>query len=157
MTYRAGIGIFLINDEGKVFIGQRFDEKTEALQMPQGGIDENENPEEALWREMMEEIGTNKASILHHIDEWLYYDLPSDIAQSIWNGRYIGQKQKWFLLSFDGKDNDININTENPEFVSWQWVNIDKVEDLAIDFKKDMYKTIVQHFKPIILSHCNAS
>ena len=142
--YRKGVGIILLNDEGKVFTGQRLDKTSEAWQMPQGGIDAGETPETAMWREMMEEIGTDKAEIIHEIPDWLFYDLPPELAAKLWNGQYKGQMQKWFLLKFTGEDKDINLNTPIPEFATWKWSNIEDLDAMIVPFKRDLYKQLLE-------------
>ena len=150
--YRRAVGIMLLNQSGKVFVGQRLDSKLEAWQMPQGGIDENENTEQAMWREMEEEIGisADKAEILAITEGWLHYDLPKEWQSRLWGGRYNGQMQKWFLLRFTGEDADINIQTEEPEFRDWQWANPGKLPELIVDFKKDLYHELLAQFRQFL-------
>lgn len=147
LPYRRGVGIFLINQEGLVFVAKRIDTKAESWQLPQGGIDENEDPQTAVMREMLEEIGTNKATILAVSDEPLTYDLPDEIVPKIWKGQFRGQKQDWFLLRFEGSDQDINIQTEHPEFCEWKWAPIETIEEMIVPFKKELYKNIIKLFK----------
>lgn len=137
----------LLNAENKVFVAQRIDTRTEAWQMPQGGIDEGEDPLKALFRELKEEIGTDKADIIAEMQDWLYYDLPLDLQQKLWDGRYKGQRQKWFLCRFLGQDSDIHLETEHPEFLAWRWADIDELPDLAISFKKHIYQELIKHFR----------
>lgn len=146
--YRKGAGIMLLNENGEVFVGQRLDSSIEAWQMPQGGIDEGETPLQAMKREALEEIGTNNFEIITELDDWLYYDLPKDIAGKLWNGKYLGQMQKWYLLKFTGADSDININTEIPEFKEWKWAKSEDLLDLIVPFKRDLYSQILDGFKP---------
>ena len=122
LPYRPGVGIFLLNAVGEVFVAQRIDTRQEAWQMPQGGIDDGETPRQAALREMAEEIGTNKAEILAESRHWLSYDLPPELVSKVWKGRYRGQKQKWFALRFLGEDSDIDLATPEPEFLSWRWL-----------------------------------
>lgn len=136
----------LLNNTGKVFVAQRIDTRTEAWQMPQGGIEEGEDPKRAAIRELEEEIGTNKAALIAESSDWLYYDLPVDLQQKLWNGQYKGQRQKWFLYRFLGEDHDINLETEHPEFLAWRWANINELADLAIPFKRHIYENIIQEF-----------
>lgn len=145
--YRPCIGIFLINDNGMVFVGRRIDSRGEAWQMPQGGIDLGETPLQACLREMEEEIGTSKATVLHEINEWLNYDIPLPLAERLWHGQYKGQKQKWMLLRYDGNDAEININTAEPEFCEWKWLSPDSLIDLAVPFKRDVYRHVLDAFK----------
>ncbi len=148
--YRPCVGICLINSNGMIFAGQRMDSWAEAWQMPQGGIDLGEKPRQACLREMEEEIGTREATVIHVIDEWLEYDIPMALAEKLWHGQYKGQKQKWILLRFDGSDADINIETAEPEFCAWKWLSPDRLIDLAVPFKRDVYRHVLSTFKPYI-------
>ena len=115
----------ILNTKNQILVGKRLDNPSGYWQMPQGGIDENENPEEAVWREMMEEIGTNNASLINSSQEWISYDIPIETLKTLpWGDKYIGQIQKWFLFRFTGIDNDINVGTENPEFSEWKWLDL---------------------------------
>ncbi|MDB2414902.1 RNA pyrophosphohydrolase [Rickettsiales bacterium] len=140
----------LFNSKNEVFVGKRIDTMVEAWQMPQGGIDEGESPEEALFREMLEEVGTSNAQIIYESKKWYYYDLPEHLIGKLWKGKYMGQKQKWFALRFLGNDEDINIKTGHPEFEKWKWADFTTVPDMIVPFKKDLYKDLVDDFLPII-------
>ncbi len=148
--YRRCIGIFLINDEKKVFGGRRLDSRAEAWQMPQGGINPGENKINACMREMEEEIGTSSAELLCEHNEWLYYDIPLPLADRLWNGQYKGQKQKWMALRFTGSDADIDINTAIPEFCEWCWLAPTKLVSLAVPFKRDVYNNVLKAFKKFV-------
>lgn len=151
LPYRPGVGIVLFNREGKVFIGRRMDNHADSWQLPQGGIDEGEDPYTAVFREMEEEIGTRKAEILGAYDEWLHYDLPERLIPKLWNGRYRGQKQKWIALRFLGEDADIDLNAHNiPEFNAWKWAGLDELLDLIVPFKRGVYATVIAEFKKYI-------
>ena len=150
--YRPCVGIMLINQQGDIFGGQRLDNRAEAWQMPQGGIDEGEDVETACFREMREEIGTNKADILRLHPDWLNYDIPRPLADNLWSGAYRGQTQKWVALRFTGEDTDINIQTEDPEFISWQWLSPDELIQRAVPFKRDVYTNIMAEFKDLLSS-----
>ena len=150
--YRPCVGIMLINQQGDIFGGQRLDNRAEAWQMPQGGIDEGEDVETACFREMREEIGTNKADILRLHPDWLNYDIPRPLADNLWSGAYRGQTQKWVALRFTGEDTDINIQTEDPEFISWQWLSPDQLIQRAVPFKRDVYTNIMAEFKDLLTS-----
>ena len=147
--YRPGIGIFLLNNKGDVFVAKRIDNTSEAWQMPQGGIDAGEEPLIALYRELLEETGIHKnnVTLLHEIDEWLYYDLPAHLALVLWGGRYKGQRQRWFVLKFNGKDSDINLETEIPEFNEWKWIKPENLSDVIVDFKRPLYTAILAKLK----------
>lgn len=150
--YRTGIGILLFNARGQVFTARRIDTKQDAWQFPQGGIDEGEDPATAAWREMQEEIGTNNATMIGESRTWLVYDLPADLADQVWRGRFRGQKQKWFAFSFQGSDADIDIATEHPEFCEWRWMDLGQVPDLIVPFKRALYDQIVAEFLPLARS-----
>ena len=150
--YRPCVGIMLINQQGDIFGGQRLDNRAEAWQMPQGGIDEGEDVETACFREMREEIGTNKADILRLHPDWLNYDIPRPLADNLWSGAYRGQTQKWVALRFTGEDTDINIQTKDPEFISWQWLSPDELIQRAVPFKRDVYTNLMAEFKDLLIS-----
>ena len=148
--YRRGVGMMILNNIKEILVGRRLDHPSGFWQMPQGGIDENENPEEAVWREMMEEIGTNKAKLLKISSQWINYDIPSDTLKTLpWGRKYIGQTQKWFAFQFTGEENDINVGTVNPEFSEWKWTKINLIVDEIVPFKRDVYSTILKEFKDI--------
>jgi len=150
LPYRPCAGVMLLNHMNKVFVGQRIDTTMEAWQMPQGGIDEGEDPEQSMWRELKEEIGTADAEIIAKTEDWLTYDLPDDLVGRVWGGKYRGQKQIWFLMRFLGKDSDINLETHHPEFNAWRWVDVSEVPKLIVPFKRDLYYAIISEFAPLI-------
>ena len=131
----------LINKDGHIFVAKRTD-TPDAWQMPQGGIDKGETPAQAALRELEEEIGTAKATILAESSQWLSYDLPSHLLGKVWGGRYRGQTQKWVACRFTGTDADINIATEHPEFDAWQWVPLEKLTSLIVPFKRATYEQV---------------
>ena len=147
--YRPCVGIMLINSVNQIFVGQRFDNHGDAWQMPQGGIDAGETPIEAGFREMHEEIGTNKAELLCEHPEWLSYNIPEGLANQLWDGKYRGQTQKWLAFRYIGDDADINIATEQPEFCEWRWSSVDSLHQLAVPFKRLVYSKIIADFKDI--------
>jgi putative (di)nucleoside polyphosphate hydrolase len=150
LPYRPGVGIMLINAEGLVFVAKRIDMLTEAWQMPQGGIDEGEEPLATAMRELKEEIGTDKAELLAESRDWYTYDLPDDVIPKIWGGKYRGQKQKWFALRFTGTDADINIQTEHPEFSEWKWIAPHELPDIIVPFKRSLYAALVEEFSGVL-------
>ena len=150
LPYRPCVGIMLLNRDGAVFVAKRIDMPSDAWQMPQGGIDRGEDPRAAALRELEEEIGTAKAEILCESRVWLKYDLPVELSGGIWGGRYRGQRQKWFVMRFTGSDADINLATEHPEFDAWQWVAADRLPDLIVSFKRQLYIDILAEFR----EHC---
>tara|TARA_B100000315_G_C14381688_1_gene497761 strand:+ start:262 stop:747 length:486 start_codon:yes stop_codon:yes gene_type:complete len=145
--YRKGVGAVLLNRQGKVFVARRIDSSFDAWQMPQGGIDKGEKPRRAVLRELHEETGTDKAEIVAKSSRWLSYDLPEEIADTIWKGRYRGQKQRWFALRFTGTDKDFDLQgSAHPEFTDWKWVDMEELPSLIVPFKRDLYRTIVAEF-----------
>jgi len=142
--YRRGVGIMLINRKGHVFVAQRID-LPGAWQMPQGGIDGDEKPRKAAFRELKEEIGTDKAEIIGKTDGWLTYDLPPELlGRIVWGGRYRGQKQKWFAMRFTGKDSDIDLEAHgHPEFSRWKWTPVGSLVKLIVPFKRELYRQVV--------------
>lgn len=149
LPYRPCVGVCLFNQEGQVFVAERIDTPG-AWQMPQGGIDKGEDPYDAAFRELEEEIGTAQADFIERTDEWLYYDLPDDLIGKVFKGKYRGQKQIWFALRFTGDDSAINLETDHPEFKRWQWVALADIADLIVPFKRDIYVEVVNHFRAIV-------
>lgn len=145
LPYRPGVGVLVLNREGKVFVGQRLDSKLEAWQMPQGGIDEGEDPLTAALRELEEETGIKPhlVEIAAETADWHYYDLPDELIGQIWKGRYAGQRQKWYAMRFLGQDSDVAIDQPHPEFKAWRWTGVDTLVELAVPFKKELYAAIV--------------
>lgn len=148
--YRRGVGIMLINQAGLVFLAQRLDTTQAAWQMPQGGIEAGENPAEAAMRELAEEIGTGEAEIIAETAGWFDYDFPPELAGRLWGGRYRGQTQKWFVCRFLGHDDDINLDTEHPEFRAWKWAGIDDLDALIVPFKRGLYRAVIAELAPQI-------
>ena len=144
--YRRGVGVVLINARNEVWVGQRSDMDEAAWQMPQGGIDKGEDPHTAAVRELEEETSVTSAELIAQTD-WLRYDLPRDLADTAWKGRYRGQEQKWFLMRFTGQESDINIETEHPEFSEWRWLPFDELPVHIVAFKRPMYVQIVEALK----------
>ena len=149
--YRRCVGLVVINKDGLVFVGKRIDSNLNAWQMPQGGIENGESPRNAGLREMKEEIGTNNVKLIGEMDNWLNYDIPQKLSSKLWNGKYRGQTQKWLAFQFLGNDDEININTEDPEFKEWKWEEHKNLVNLAVPFKKDIYKKIINEFSHLFI------
>jgi putative (di)nucleoside polyphosphate hydrolase len=150
--YRPGVGIMLLNRASDVFVGQRIDNPADAWQMPQGGIDAGEEPLVAAWREMKEEVGTDDAALVAESRDWLHYDLPAELADRIWKGRFRGQRQKWFAFRFLGSDRDIRIDTPHPEFRAWKWAALAELPSLIVPFKRQLYADLLVEFAGLLPS-----
>lgn len=148
--YRKCVGMILLNSEKKVFVGQRCDKSSEAWQLPQGGVEEGESFRDTLFREMEEEVGTRNAEIVGESKELLRYELPQKLSNKLWDGKYIGQEQKWYLVRFLGNEEEINIYTLHQEFINYKWVEIDEISRLIVEFKRSLYLQLITIFKPII-------
>jgi putative (di)nucleoside polyphosphate hydrolase len=148
-AYRACVGLMLVNRAGLVFVARRLD-TPDGWQMPQGGIDDGETPRQAALRELAEETGIAAATIIAESDRWRCYDLPAALRGRVWGGRYRGQRQKWFLLRFEGADADIDLDGAHPEFSAWRWVPAADVVALAVDFKRAVYDDVVAEFAPLM-------
>lgn len=150
LPYRRGVGIVLLNGHDQAFVAQRLDNPQPAWQMPQGGIDKGEEPLAAAWRELHEETGVKSAVLIGETPDWLRYDLPAELVPQIWQGRYRGQKQKWFAFRFTGQDSEINISGPNPEFREWRWADFNKTPEFIVAFKRPLYQQVVQAFAHLI-------
>lgn len=148
--YRLGVGLMLLNDRGDIFVAQRIDSPGPAWQMPQGGIDDHEDPLEALHREVREEIGTDHFEILGQTPDWVTYDVPLDLADRLWGGQFRGQKQRWFCGRFLGKDADINLHTHHPEFNAWKWLPPQDLVATIVPFKRELYAFLIKAFAPFL-------
>jgi len=148
--YRPAVGIMLIDGMDRVFVARRIDTQIEAWQMPQGGIDHGEEPSTAALRELKEEIGTDKATIIAESRGWLRYDFPGELVGKVWGGRYRGQRQKWFLMRFTGRDEDIDLDTEHPEFDAWRWADPEDLPRLIVSFKRQLYTDVLAEFRHLL-------
>ena len=142
LPLRTGVGIILLNHENKIFVGKRIDNPKNFWQMPQGGVNQNENFLQAAKRELEEETGIKSVELVKELNEWLGYDLPENLLGKVLEGKYRGQKQKWFIMKFVGKDNEINVKTKNPEFLDWKWIGVSELPSIAVSFKVNLYKKL---------------
>jgi putative (di)nucleoside polyphosphate hydrolase len=149
LPYRLNVGIMVVSKVGYIFVAQRLDHNSDAWQMPQGGIDPDEETEAAALRELEEETGitANKVKIIAESKDWIPYELPTELIPKLWNGKYRGQKQKWYLMEFLGEDKDINIETSHPEFSAWKWITPKELPDAIVPFKRDVYLRILKEFQ----------
>ena len=147
LPLRIGVGAIVLNNQNKVFVGKRKDNPIDKWQMPQGGVDKNEDYLNAMKREWNEETSIKNIEVLKEFDDWLEYELPKNLLGIIWKGKFRGQKQKWFVTRFLGEDSEININTEHPEFIEWKWIEMDKLPNVIVDFKKNVYERILLELK----------
>tara|TARA_B100000963_G_C22507946_1_gene616893 strand:+ start:259 stop:726 length:468 start_codon:yes stop_codon:yes gene_type:complete len=150
LPMRQGVGIIVLNQSNKVFVGKRKDNPIDKWQMPQGGIDINESPFDAMKRELAEETSITKIKVLKEIGTWLEYELPPNLLGKIWKGKYRGQKQKWFIVKYFGKDNEINLNTKHPEFIEWKWIDYNLLPEVIVDFKKKVYEKLKDELNKFI-------
>lgn len=150
LPFRLGVGMMIINNKNKVFLGRRKDSKIATWQMPQGGMNIGETPSKAAFREMEEEIGSKKGIIIAETKNWYSYEIPKFMISKLWNGSYRGQKQKWFLIKFEGSDEDININTSEPEFCEWRWVDVSELPNIIVPFKRKLYEEVIKEFGALI-------
>ena len=150
LPLRTGVGIVVLNSDNKVFVGKRKDNPVDKWQMPQGGVNPGETFLEAMKRELKEETSIKKIEVLKELDYWLEYELPKNLVGIIWKGKYRGQKQKWFIARFLGSDNEINLNTKKPEFIEWKWLEINELPNVIVDFKKNVYKKLVEELNKFI-------
>ncbi len=150
--YRRGVGIMLVNREGRIFVGARIDNTDDAWQMPQGGIDDGEEPWATALRELEEETGIAPHLVerIAGCPERLRYDLPAELRSQLWGGKWIGQDQDWYLARFLGEDGDIDIATRHPEFREWRWVTPAELPGLIVPFKRDLYRRLVAEFSPYL-------
>jgi putative (di)nucleoside polyphosphate hydrolase len=150
LPLRIGVGVVLLNNENKVFVAKRIDNPKNFWQMPQGGVDSDEKFLTAAFRELYEETSIKNVKLIQEIEGTYTYELPKNLLGIIWKGKYRGQKQKWFLMKYLGNDSEINLNTNNPEFLEWKWVDIDQITEIVVDFKLHVYKELKEKVKNII-------
>ena len=152
LPLRIGVGIILLNNKNNVFVGKRIDNPKNSWQMPQGGVDQNENFLQAAKRELEEETGVKSVKLIKELDGWFKYDLPEYLLGKLWEGKYRGQKQKWFVMKFLGKSSEINVKTKNPEFFEWKWIKLSKLSNIAVHFKVDIYRKIKEELTSLKLN-----
>ena len=150
LPLRSGVGIVILNKENKIFVAKRIDNPKNFWQMPQGGVDKDEDFLSAAYRELEEETSIKDVELIKEIDEILIYELPKHLLGIIWKGKYKGQKQKWFIMRYLGTDDKININTKKPEFLEWKWIDLDMITEVVVDFKLEVYKKLKSQIKEVI-------
>ena len=150
LPLRNGVGIVVLNKNNKVFVAKRIDNPRNFWQMPQGGVDKGEDFLKAAYRELEEETSIKSVELINELDGTITYELPDRLLGIIWKGKYRGQKQKWFVMRFTGSDSEININTKNPEFLEWKWIELDLITEYVVDFKHHVYKNVKEKVKKII-------
>ena len=150
LPLRTGVGIIVLNKQNKVFVGKRKDNPVDKWQMPQGGVDQGEDYITAMKRELLEETGIKNIEIIKEIDKIYQYELPQNLVGIIWKGKYRGQKQKWFITRFLGKEKEINLNTKHAEFIDWKWIQPNLLPEVIVDFKKDLYLNLLKEINLII-------
>ena len=143
LPLRIGVGVIVLNDENKIFVGKRKDNPIDKWQMPQGGVNKNESFLEAMKRELNEETSIKNIKILKELDGWFEYELPKNLLGIIWKGKFRGQKQKWFIVKFTGKESEINLKTKYQEFIEWKWLEIKDLPKVIVDFKKNVYEKLL--------------
>ena len=150
LPMRIGVGIILLNKKNQVFVGKRKDNPGDKWQMPQGGVDQGEDFISAMKRELIEETSIKSIKILKEIEKMYQYELPENLVGIIWKGKYRGQKQKWFITRFLGEENEINLKTKHPEFINWKWIEPQKLPEIIVHFKKDLYLKLLKEINSII-------
>ena len=151
LPLRSGVGIILLNNQNKVFVAKRIDNPKDFWQMPQGGVNKDEDFLKAAYRELEEETSIKSVELIKELEGNIVYELPERLLGIIWNGKYKGQKQKWFLMKFVGKEKEINIKTKNPEFLDWKWIDLNQITEVVVDFKLHVYKEIQDKVKKLLI------
>ena len=151
LPLRSGVGIVLLNNDNKVFVAKRIDNPKDFWQMPQGGVNKDEDFLKAAYRELEEETSIKSVELIKELEGNIVYELPERLLGIIWNGKYKGQKQKWFLMKFVGKEKEINIKTKNPEFLDWKWIDLNQITEVVVDFKLHVYKEIQDKVKKLLI------
>ena len=147
LPMRDGVGVIILNKKNEVFVGKRKDNPVDKWQMPQGGVDDGEDYLSAMKRELFEETSIKSIEVLEEIERFFEYELPKNLIGIIWKGKFRGQKQKWFITKFVGKEKEINLNTKNPEFIEWKWIIPEELPNVIVDFKKKIYLDLLKDIK----------
>ena len=150
LPMRSGVGVIILNNENKVFVGKRKDNPVDKWQMPQGGVNDGEDYLSAMKRELLEETSIKSIKVLKELDGFFEYELPKNLVGIIWKGKYKGQKQKWFIAKFFGDEREINLKTKNPEFIEWKWIAPKMLPEVIVDFKRKMYLELLKILKSFI-------
>ena len=150
LPLRIGVGAIVLNEYNRVLVGKRKDNPINKWQMPQGGVNKDEDLYSAMRRELYEETSITSFRLIREIDKWLTYELPENLKGKIWKGKFRGQKQKWYILRFTGDDKEINVKTKDPEFIDWKWIKIDELPQSIVDFKKKVYEDLVEEISKTI-------
>ena len=151
LPLRTGVGIIVLNKQNKVFVARRIDNSKKFWQMPQGGVDPQENFLTAAYRELEEETSITSVKLIKELDGTTTYELPNNLLGIIWKGKYKGQKQKWFLMRFTGDEKEINIKTRHPEFLDWKWIDLDQITEVVVNFKLHVYKELKKKVKKLLI------
>ena len=150
LPMRTGVGIIVLNNNNQVFVGKRKDNPGDKWQMPQGGVDKGEDFITAMRRELIEETSIKNIKILKEIQNMYQYELPKNLVGIIWRGKFRGQRQKWFITKFLGKDDEINLDTKHPEFIDWKWIDPNDLPEVIVDFKKELYLNLLKEINQVI-------
>ena len=150
LPMRQGVGVIILNNQNKIFVGKRKDNPVDKWQMPQGGIDQGEDHLTAMKRELYEETSIKSIEVIKELEGYYEYMLPKNLVGVIWKGKFKGQRQKWFVTKFVGNEKEINLNTKNPEFIEWKWIIADELPNVIVKFKKEMYQKILFNIRKII-------
>ena len=150
LPMRTGVGIIVLNNNNQVFVGKRKDNPGDKWQMPQGGVDKGEDFITAMRRELIEETSIKNIKILKEIQNMYQYELPDNLVGIIWRGKFRGQRQKWFITKFLGKDDEINLDTQHPEFIDWKWIDPKDLPEVIVDFKKELYLNLLKEINQVI-------